>query len=147
MTLPHALRVIRVSAVYDLIVTIGLAFSFTAAPIFHALGAMHGALNLTGATPDPGDPMTLMFANLMGSVVTVWALFRILRPSLEAGVADVGARVLFALGMAIAVMHGASPIVLVMLVLEVLWALVQSLALLGAHRRVSGDASAIAATA
>ncbi len=134
MTLHDALRVVRISAVYDLVVSVGFAFSFSAMPIFDALGALHGALGLTGETPDPSDPLTVMFANLMGSVVTIWALFRMFRPSLEAGAADVGARVLFSLGMAVAVLHGASPLVLGMLVLEVAWALVQATALLAARR-------------
>lgn len=133
MTLHSALRVVRVSALYDLVVTVGFAF-FTAVPIFHALGAMHRALGLAGVAPDPGDPIAVMFANMMSSVVTVWALFRIVRPSLLAGAADVGARVLFSLGMAVAVLSGASPIVLVMLALELFWAVVQAFALLSARR-------------
>ena len=143
MTLPNALRVVRLSALYDLVVTAGFAFAFTAVPLFDALGALHRTLDLAGVTPDPGDPFTLMFANLMGSVVTVWALFRIFRPSLEAGAADVGARVLFSLGMVVALLAGASPLVLVMLVLEVAWALVQAAALLTARSsRATGRRSA-----
>jgi hypothetical protein len=134
MTIHNALRVVRMSALYDLVVTVGFAFSFTAVPMFNALGVLHETLGMTGTTPDPGDPITLMFANLMGSVVTIWALYRIFRPSLEAGAADVGARVLFSLGMAVAVLHGASPLVLGMLLLEVVWAVIQTLALLGARR-------------
>jgi hypothetical protein len=139
MTLRNALRVVRISAVYDLVITVGFAFWFTAAPIFDLLGVLHETLRLAGATPDPADPITLLFANLMGSVVTIWALFRIFRPSLEAGAADVGARVLFSLGMVVAILHGASPLVLGMLILEVAWALVQSAALLAARPGVTAD--------
>ena len=134
MTLPNALRIVRLSALYDLVVTVGSAFSVTAPVIFEELGALHGSLGLSGSTPDPGDPFTVMFANLMGSVVTVWALFRIFRPSLEAGVADVGARVLFSLGMLAALGQGVSPLVLLMLILEIAWAVVQSVAVLAARR-------------
>lgn len=147
MTLPNALRVVRLSALYDLVVTVGFAFAFTAVPIFEALGDLHRDLDLGGATPDPGDPFTVMFANLMGSVVTVWALFRIFRPSLAAGVADVGARVLFSLGMVVAVLAGASPLVVVMLVLEVAWALVQAAALLTARHSGAAGRRATAAPA
>jgi hypothetical protein len=144
MTLPNALRIVRLSALYDLVITAGFAFSMTATVIFDGLGALHENLGLTGSTPDPGDPFTVMFANLMGSVVTVWALFRILRPSLAAGAADVGARVLFSLGMSAALVQGASPLVLLMLILEIVWALAQSIALLAAHRaRTSNRSSAM----
>ncbi|MCU1434460.1 MAG: hypothetical protein JWR71_1185 [Pseudarthrobacter sp.] len=134
MTVLKALRVVRLSALYDLVVTAGFAFAVTATAIFDALRGVHENLGLAGLTPDPGDPFTVMFANLMGSVVTVWALFRIVRPSLAAGVADVGARVLFSLGMFAAMVQGASALVLGMLILEIVWALVQSSALLAARR-------------
>jgi len=134
MTLHTALRVVRLSALYDLVVTVGFAFAVTATVIFTGLEALHTNLGLLGATPDASDPFTMMFANLMGSVVTVWALFRILRPSVAAGLADVGARVLFSIGMATALAHGASPLVAGMLVLELVWALAQGAALVAARR-------------
>ncbi|MDQ0851296.1 hypothetical protein QFZ65_003234 [Arthrobacter sp. B3I9] len=141
MTLHNALRVVRLSALYDLVVTAGFAFVATATVIFDMLGALHQNLGLTGLTPDPHDPFTVMFANLMGSVVTVWALFRIFRPSLSAAAADVGARVLFSLGMSAALVQGASPLVLVMLILEIAWALAQSIALLAARRARTSSGS------
>ncbi|MEP7765762.1 hypothetical protein [Sanguibacter sp. 25GB23B1] len=143
MTLPNALRIVRISAGYDLVVTAGFAFSFTAVSIFDVLGALHAELGLTGTLPDPTDPMTVMFANLMGSVVTVWAAFRIVRPSLAAGAADVGARALFSLGMVTALVHGASPIVLVMLVLEVAWGVVQAVAIVQGHRENAARAGGV----
>ena len=141
MTLLNALRVVRLSALYDLVVTAGFSFAVTAPVIFDGLGALHKNLGLTGSTPDPSDPFTVMFANLMGSVVTVWALFRILRPSLAAGAADVGARVLFSLGMSAALVQGASPLLLLMLILEIFWALAQSIALLAGRRAGTSNRS------
>lgn len=143
MTLLNALRVVRLSALYDLVVTVGFAFAVTAAVMFDGLGTLHGNLGLTGDTPDSSDPITMMFANLMGSVVTVWALFRIFRPSLAAGTADVAARVLFSLGMSTALLQGASPLVLIMLVLEIFWALMQGIALLSAPRARAANRSSM----
>ncbi|WP_235038159.1 heavy metal-responsive transcriptional regulator [Microbacterium sp. 18062] len=120
-------RTIRASAVYDLVVTGGFALPFTAPTLFAALGALHAWLDLPGSAPSP-DVFTILFANLMGSIVSVWSLFRLLRPSYTAGVADIVARVLFSLGMAAALAHGASPILGVMLALEVGWAIVQAIA-------------------
>jgi hypothetical protein len=135
MTTSRALKIIRASAIYDLVVTVAFALPITAKWVFEGLAVLHSELTLTGSTPDPANAYTVMFANLMGGLVTVWALYRILRPSLAAGVADVGGRVFFSIGMAGALVAGASPIVLVMLVLEVLWAIVQSAAVVGAVRR------------
>ena len=134
MTLPNTLRVIRLSAIYDLVVTVGFAFAITATMLFDSLGALHDDLGLTGATPDPGDPFAIMFANLMGSVVTAWAVFRILRPSLLAGAVDIGARVLFSIGMAVALIEGVSPLVTVILALEIVWAVAQTVAIVAARR-------------
>ena len=134
MTLPIALRVIRLSAIYDLVVTVGFAFAITATMLLDSLAALHDNLGLTGATPDPSDPFTIMFANLMGSVVTAWAVFRILRPSLLAGGVDIGARILFSIGMTVALFEGASPLVIVMLALEIVWAVAQSIAIVAARR-------------
>lgn len=141
---------IRLSAVYDLVVTVGFAFAVTATMLFDSLGVLHDNLGLTGATPDPGDPFVIMFANLMGSVVTAWAVFRILRPSLLAGVVDIGARILFSIGMTAALMEGASPLVAAMLALEIVWALTQTMAIVAgrragaAKRTLTVDASATA---
>lgn len=134
MTLQNALRVVRLSALYDLVITVGFAFAVTATVIFDGLGALHVNLGLSGSTPNPGDVYTVMFANLMGSVVTIWAIFRIFRPSVAAGAADVGARVLFSLAMYGALLEGASPLLLVMLIFEIAWALAQGGALLAARR-------------
>ena len=134
MTILDTLRVIRLSAVYDLVVTAGFAFATTATMLFDSLCALHDNLGLTGATPDPGDPFVIMFANLMGSVVTAWAVFRILRPSVLAGAVDIGARILFSIGMAVALIEGASPLVTVMLALEIVWALAQTIAIVAVRR-------------
>lgn len=133
-TQDRARSVVRVSAIYDLVVTIGFAFAPTAELIFSGLGALQASLGLSGELPDAGSPSTMMFANLMGSVVTVWALFRIFRPTLAAGAADTVARALFSLGMVTALASGASPLVGAMLLLELAWGLVQGIALIRARR-------------
>lgn len=134
MTHDRALTIIRASAVYDLLATVLFALPVTATWLLAALHALHENLGLTGVTPDAGNVFTLMFANLMGSVVSVWALFRIVRPTIAAGVADTGARVLFSLGMIAALVGGGSPLVLVMLALEVAWGIVQGIAVLRVRR-------------
>ncbi|GAB7193413.1 hypothetical protein NUM3379_41230 [Kineococcus sp. NUM-3379] len=132
-----ARRVVRASAGYDLIVTAGFALPFTAPVLFAALGTLHTAAALSGTTPAP-DVFTVLFANFTGSVVTVWSVYRLLRPSRTAGAADVVARGLFSLAMIAALSRGASPILAVMLVLEIGWGLAQAGVLLSTRRSPTG---------
>lgn len=134
MSTSRALRIIRASAVYDLVVTALFALPFTARFVFDGLAAMHDYWGLGGVAPASNDVFAVMFANLMGSIVVVWAVFRIVRPSLAAGVADTAARLLFSLGMATALVHGASPMVAVLLAFELAWALVQGFAVVSTAR-------------
>lgn len=134
MSEKQALNVVRASAFYDLIVTFAFALPFTAQWLFDGLTALHNTMGLTGSTPNSSDAHTVMFANLMGGLVTVWAIYRILRPSLAAGVADIGGRVFFSIGMIGALLAGASPLVMIMLVLEIVWAGLQGVALGSAMR-------------
>ncbi|MBF4460850.1 hypothetical protein [Pseudoclavibacter sp. VKM Ac-2867] len=140
--LAQAHGLIRLSAIYDLIVTIGFAFLPTASLIFVGLQALHAELGLSGELPDASSPSTMMFVNLMGSVVTAWALFRIFRPSLAAGAADTLARALFSLGMITALAQGASPLIVVMLALEIAWGVAQAAVLVRARPRPAPAAAA-----
>ncbi|MER2562579.1 MAG: hypothetical protein ABTQ32_17775 [Myxococcaceae bacterium] len=118
-------RVVFFSALYDLLVTWPFATPWTAAWLSSQLQALHLQLDLPGAAPALDSPTALLFANLMGSIVTVWSVLRLLRPTAELGAADTAGRVLFSTWMVFALSHGASPVLLPLLVLEVAWGLVQ----------------------
>ena len=79
--------------------------------------------------PSADAVYTVLFANLMGSLVVVWSLYRLVRPSRAAGAADVAARTLFSLAMVAALASGASPLLLALLVPEAAWGVVQLIAL------------------
>jgi hypothetical protein len=134
MSKNRALNFVRASAIYDLVITFAFALPFTAKWLFDSLAELHQSLGLTGSLPDSGDAFVVMFANLMGGLVTVWAVYRIVRPSLAAGVADVGGRVFFSIGMLGALAAGASPLVAVMLAMEIVWAVLQGVAVVFAFR-------------
>lgn len=138
MTRHSALRVVRLSAAYDLLVTVPFALWPTAVLALGGLARLHAALGLDGVAPDASDPFTVLFANFTGSLVTVWAVVRLVRPSLALGAADTAARVLFSLAMVVALGAGASPVMLLFLVPEVLWAIGQGAAVLAARRAQSG---------
>lgn len=140
MTTSTAQKIVRWSAIYDLVVTAMFALPWTAVLLFGALAALHDSLGLSGATPSAADPFTLMFANLMGSLVVVWSVYRIWRPTIAAGVADTGARMLFSLGMIYALANGASPLTGTLLAMELVWAVVQGAAVVSTGRATTAPA-------
>ncbi|WP_402468924.1 hypothetical protein [Isoptericola aurantiacus] len=134
-----ALRVVRASAVYDLVATGGFALPWTAAVAVDLLVRLHGAAGLSGTVPPADDPLTVLFANLMGAVVVVWSVVRLRRPTLALGAADTVARALFSLGMVVALTQGATAIVAAFLVVEVGWFAVQGGAVLAAVRTAAAS--------
>jgi hypothetical protein len=66
-------------------------------------------------------------ANLLGSVVTIWALLRIRHPQQQLGRYDAAARFLFAAWLIYAVAHGANVIMLGFMVFELIFGVLQSL--------------------
>ncbi|MEV0192836.1 hypothetical protein AB0I39_30430 [Kitasatospora purpeofusca] len=120
---PVYLRVVRASAWYDLAVTAGFATPWTYTLVHHTLSSLGDALGW-GALPAP-DTWQTLYANLMGSVVTVWAALRIVRPLPLHGLLDAVARLLFSSWMAYALAHGAPRILWPFLVLEVAWGIAQ----------------------
>lgn len=124
------LRLVRVSAWYDLIVTAGFATPWTYVLV-------HRLLSSIGTFP-PVDTMQTLFANLMGSVVVVWSLLRLFRTLPLHGLYDGFARGLFACWQAYALAHGASRVLLAFLVVEVSFGVLQLLPWLRGALRARG---------
>ncbi|KDN85124.1 hypothetical protein [Kitasatospora cheerisanensis] len=122
MTTRH-LRTIRASAWYDLLVTAPFATPWTFALAHRAMNAAARALGV-GELPPP-EPVLTLFANLMGSLVVVWALLRLLRPLPVHGLYDGAARVLFACWQAWALAHGATGLLGGFLAVEVAFGVAQ----------------------
>jgi hypothetical protein len=120
---PAYLRLVRASAWYDLVVTAGFATPWTYALVHDALSSLGDALGF-GVLPEL-DPWQVLFANLMGSVVVVWAVLRIVRPLPEHGLFDGVARTLFAAWQAYALAHGASRLLWLFLAVEVAFGVLQ----------------------
>ncbi|MET3960765.1 hypothetical protein ABIE44_000699 [Marmoricola sp. OAE513] len=129
---PEAIRrIVRSSALYDLIVTAGFALPWTATAALTSIVNVHRGLGLHGDLPVLDDPYTLLFANLLGSIVVVWSVVRLLRPEPLLGAADTVGRLLFSTWFAWALAHGASPVLVGFLALEVAWGLLQGVAVSG----------------
>jgi len=125
MTTETVRRVVRASALYDLIVTAGFATPWTAAAALGVVADLHRGLGFDGALPVIEDPFTMLFANLLGSIVVVWSVIRLLRPTPLLGAGDTVGRLLFSAWFGWALLQGASPVLVGFLVLEVGWGLVQ----------------------
>lgn len=120
------LGIVRASAFYDLIMTAGFMTPWTAAWVFSAYAALSDALALGRPVPVL-DVSGMLFANLLGSVVVVWSLWRLTQPSRSVGVYDALARTLFATWQIYAVAQGASFLILGFTIFEVVFAIAQVL--------------------
>lgn len=120
------LRVMRASAWYDLVVTAAFATPWSFAIVMALMGWADAALALPGSVPEL-NPMTVLLANLMGSVVIVWSVLRIRLGLAVFGRYDAVARVLFAAWQINALVNGASWLIMGFLAAEVLFAVLQLL--------------------
>lgn len=134
-----ARRTIWRSALYDLIVTAPFATPWTARWVVDGLGAAHDALGVSGEHPALVGAIGVLFANLMASLVVVWAILRLRAPSLAHGFTDTAARGLFSLWMIVAMLRGASPLLTAFLIPEVAWGVAQGVAV---RRATAGHATA-----
>ncbi|KPB83346.1 hypothetical protein BTW15_11650 [Pseudomonas syringae pv. tomato] len=117
-------RVVRSSAWYDLIVTGAFITPWTFEALHGALTALSQQWNLPGDLP-AFAPMQMLMANLLGSIVCVWAVLRIRDPQSAFGRYDAGGRLLFATWQAYALAHGASSLLIGFMVAELIWAAMQ----------------------
>ena len=122
-------NLVRGSAWYDLIVTAAFATPWS----FALLHGWLTALDFSGELP-AFQPMHMLMANLLGSVVCVWAVLRIRDPQALYGRFDAVARFLFAAWQAYALVHGASSILLVFLLFELAWGVAQVLPVIKSSR-------------
>ncbi|WP_052192090.1 hypothetical protein [Pseudomonas parafulva] len=114
-------RLVRASGVYDFAITVAFATPWTFVLLHGWLTALHATLGLSGNLP-AFEPVQMMMANLMGSIVCVWAWLRIRHPERRLGRYDAVGRLLFASWQVYALLHGATALIGAILALELLWA-------------------------
>lgn len=119
-------QLVRGSAWYDLIVTAAFATPWSFAAVHGLLLSLSQAFNLPGELP-PFEPVHMLMANLLGSIVCVWAVLRIRDPQQVYGRYDAVARFLFAAWQVYALAHGASWLLAIFLFFELAWGVVQIL--------------------
>lgn len=125
MTHTRYLRLVWLSALYDLVVTAGFATPWSARFTIGNLTRVHAALGVSGAAPPAFDPLHLFFVSLFGTVVVMWALLRLVRLRPEHGLVDGLGRVTFSAWMLFALASGQTRLLLVFLVPEMAFGIAQ----------------------
>ncbi len=126
MQMKNYLRIVRTSAWYDLIVTIGFATPWSFAMVHQGLLQVSSGLGTAGEFPSFA-PAHVLMANLLGSIVTMWAILRLRDTRPEYGRYDAGSRFLFSAWQLYALVHGASQIILAFTIFEVAFGIAQIL--------------------
>jgi hypothetical protein len=116
-------RIVRASAVYDLIVTAPFVTPWTFNLAHEQLSAVNQALG-GGALP-AFAPFHVLFACLLGSVVLIWSVLRITDPQQRFGRYDGVARFLFTIWMVWTLRATGEPLLWLFIVPELLWGVVQ----------------------
>ncbi|MBV7556403.1 hypothetical protein KW841_29015 [Pseudomonas sp. PDM28] len=119
-------RLVQGSAWYDLLVTMAFVTPWSFAALHGVLTALSQALSLPGELP-PFEPVHMLMANLLGSIVCVWSVLRIRDPQQAFGRYDAVARFLFSAWQAYALIQSASSLLVVFLVFELAWGVAQVL--------------------
>lgn len=120
------LRIVRASAIYDLVVTAPFATPWTAALITDWFRQIHARLGLSGTLPVL-DPTHIFFANLMGTVVLIWSVVRLHLNMPVLGRYDAAGRMLFSAWMLYGLAAGMSRIVVPLLIVEIAFGVLQLL--------------------
>ncbi|BAQ78615.1 MULTISPECIES: hypothetical protein [unclassified Pseudomonas] len=121
---------VRASGWYDLLMTLAFVTPWSFMALHGLLQDTAQALHLAGSLP-PFEPTHLLMANLMGSIVCVWAVLRIRDPQQAFGRYDAVGRILFASWQLYALMHGATALLWGILLFELAWCVAQLLPVKG----------------
>ena len=117
-------KIVRASAIYDLLVTAPFATPFTFKIILSTMAIIHNSLGLSGQLPIFKIELSF-FANLLGSIVIIWSILRIRTPEPRFGIYDGFGRLAFSLWMLWAITNGVSQVLIGFLILEFGWAIIQ----------------------
>ena len=118
-------RLYRMSAWYDLLITWPYAMPITLAMMWQLMGSAH---DMAGLPPLPElSPYAVLFGNFFGTVVLIWSVLRLKLNSPQLARYDAVGRWLFSAWMINALLNGASPLLWGFVVVELSFAVLQSL--------------------
>lgn len=119
-------RAVKTSAIYDLATCLPLALPGVAGVYLTILDSLNGAVGLGGHVGEL-SPLAMMFINFLGSLISIWAVMRLINPSWGNALTDVAVRTLFSIAMLNAILGGVPGLV------GVLWACEMGLLLAQAY--------------
>jgi len=108
-------RAVKTSAIYDLVTCLPLALPGIAGVYLAILDTLNGAVGLGGQVGEL-SPLAMMFINFLGSMLSIWAIMRLINPSWGNALTDVAVRFFFSIAMLNAIMNGVPGLV------GILWA-------------------------
>ena len=118
-------RAVKTSAIYDLVTCLPLAVPGIAGIYLTVLDALNGAVGLGGQVGEL-SPLAMMFINFLGSLLSIWAVLRLINPSWANGLTDVAVRTFFSIAMLNAILNGVPGLIGVLWVCELGLLLVQA---------------------
>jgi len=110
-------RAVKTSAIYDLVTCLPLALPGIAGVYLSVLNTLNGTMGLGGSVGEL-SPLAMMFINFLGSLISIWAVLRLINPSWANGLTDVAVRTLFSIAMLNAILNGVPGLVGVLWVCE-----------------------------
>lgn len=117
------LRVVRASAMYDLLLATAFGTPWTFAYLHARMSGMNQWL---GGTPLPQFmPLHVLVACLMGTAVLVWSVPRIVEPTVRLGRYDGTGRFVFGAWMGWAWLSTGAPVLLLIMIPELAWGIAQ----------------------
>lgn len=117
------LKIVRASAVYDVLLTAPFATPWTFALLYDQLSAINQSL---GGAPLPAfGPFHVMIACLMGTVVLLWSVLRLVQPTVLLGRFDGIGRFLFSIWMGWALLSTGAPVLWLFVIPEFMWGVAQ----------------------
>jgi len=119
-------QLVRASGWYDLMVTVAFVTPWSFMALHGLMQSLAQAFNLSGEL-STFEPMHMLMANLMGSIVCVWSVLRIRDPQQAFGRYDAAGRMLFSTWQIYALAHGASGLIAIFLFFELAWGIAQLL--------------------
>ncbi|RKH32176.1 hypothetical protein D7Y13_33180 [Corallococcus praedator] len=131
-------RIIRGSALYDLVVTLPFATPWTAEVALSLMGQTHEALSLRGEAMPVFTPMHLFFVSLFGVLAVLWAGVRVIQPTAFHGAVDAVGRAVVATWMVLALSQGVTQVLIAFLVMELAGMFAQGGLLLAARKGREG---------
>jgi hypothetical protein len=118
-------KIIRASAIYDVLMTFGFAFPILVVMNINTISSIHTQFSFSGSIPE-FLPLHLFFVNLMGSLVLVWSVLRIAKPEPVFGLFDSIARFLFSFNMFFYLLvYDVTGLLWLFFIPEFIWGLVQ----------------------